>query len=119
MRSTSRPPTWTIKEVRRQLSGGEDLSGTQWVIEGKTVLGKLPRDGPSPKEFTIDTDPTSSPSVVNIRHKLEPNMLQGIYVLDGDMLTFCWQTTTKGRRPKVAEVRGPDTVLVVLERKLP
>ena len=84
------------------------ISENQWVVTY--------RDSPSTARATIEIDPSKDPKTIDLTFRGEKEPARGIYKLEGDTLTVCYNATVGGERPKEFKTTQETGVLVVLKR---
>jgi uncharacterized protein (TIGR03067 family) len=97
-------------------------------IEGRSFALSKFRGLAKPVTGTITLDPTASPKRIDLRSDeidLSPSgapvkypacTVPGIYELNGDRLTICFQTGSGPVRPKAFDASGPGCIRLVLRR---
>ena len=115
--------TWVYE---RQIINGKEIPPEQMANEFVTIRGNsLTREACSadgqqlgtPTVSTIRIDPTVTPKSLDDHqsHMFRPCL--GIYKLEGDRLTVCWNNTTTERPTTFDSKEGSPFVLSVLRRR--
>jgi uncharacterized protein (TIGR03067 family) len=84
------------------------ISENQWVVTY--------RDFRSNARSTIEIDPSKDPKTIDLTLRGEELPARGIYKLEGDSLTVCYNATVGGERPREFKSTQEMGVLVVLKR---
>jgi uncharacterized protein (TIGR03067 family) len=84
------------------------ISENQWVVTY--------RDFRSNARATIEIDPSKDPKTIDLTLRGEEEPARGIYKLEGDTLTVCYNATVGGERPKEFKTTQETGVLDVLKR---
>jgi uncharacterized protein (TIGR03067 family) len=84
------------------------ISKNQWVVTY--------RDFASNTQATIEIDPSKDPKTIDLTFRGEELPARGIYKLEGDTLTVCYNATVGGERPKEFKSTQEMGVLEVWKR---
>ncbi len=109
---------WTVQQAQRD---GKDASPeardkmTVKIDGNKLTIDDTESARAESAELTLD--PSKSPATVELKvtRPGHQETLQGIYKIDGDMLSICWTKNGGARPTEFATKAGSDQVLFVLK----
>jgi uncharacterized protein (TIGR03067 family) len=115
--------TWTATQAERDGTAAHDVVGHQLSLTGNRFQIQS-EDGKPLYAGTVRVDPSAQPAAIDFAHTegaLQGKAWQGIYALDGDMLTVCDNAPNldKGRPAAFAAPSGSGYVLITFKRAKP
>jgi uncharacterized protein (TIGR03067 family) len=110
---------WIVQQAQRdgKDAPAEEREKMLIKIEGKKLVIDEPETARE-QIAEITLDPSKSPSAIDLKipRLNKGEVLQGIYKLDGDVLSLCWTRSGGARPSEFATKPGSDQVLFILKR---